>query len=72
MHKDIKKMYVQHNDITRMLKQNVQVVSKCSYTRVVFDTRQALSKSEILGSAINGCLLRVRGEGVWTLADNVC
>ena len=58
-------MYVQHNDITRMLKQT-------TYTRVVFDTRQALSKSEILGSAINGCLLRVRGEGVWTLADNVC
>ena len=58
-------MYVQHNDITRMLKHT-------TYTRVVFDTRQALSKSEILGSAINGCLLRVRGEGVWTLADNVC
>ena len=62
-------MYVQHNDITRMLK---QTHTHTTYTRVVFDTRQALSRSEILGSAINGCLLRVRGEGVWTLADNVC
>ena len=31
-----------------------------------------LSKSKILGPAINGCLLTVRGEGVWTLAENVC
>ena len=52
-------MYNISNDITRMLK---QTYTHTTYTHVVFDTRQALSRSEILGSAINGCLLRVREE----------
>ena len=49
-------MYVQHNDITRMLKQNVQGVSKRSYSKRLIKWTSA--KSE--------------GGGVWTIADNVC